>query len=432
MGRRIVCLFTIVLCFSILHSYSNDLYFNVYHHFEDDTLGCTVTLKWSDIQDRLQINHLENLRIFDLSFGTTILPVVIDNDKNGNNDYIAFTTDFNNKEPIKTFRLFESSDSVIENTAAVTISEEYSQNNSMDITYLTSNNDLIEKNKAIPSMSDKVLNSIFNIYTEPRGFNMATRGRWNYESGYFFHVAYKYAQLTGDTSHIKYMENWLSLFIDENGDFRDRVYRKDGYRLDDINPGKLVIDMYYETGHEKYLHTLDFLIQHLEEQPKTSDGGYWHKQVYQYQMWLDGIFMADAFAKQYAVKFNKPEHFDEAIKQIFLMYKHAYDSVTGLMYHGWDESKQMPWAHPENGTSPSFWGRGLGWYLMALVDCLDYIPEDHPKRQEVLELFEMLVANTSNYQDTTNGLWYQVLDKGGTEGNWHETSVSAMFAYSYA
>src|SRR6218665_1270209 len=149
-------------------------------------------------------------------------------------------------------------------------------------------------------------------------------------------------------------------------------------------------------------------------------------------MWLDGIYMGDVFSSHYAALFNKPEFFDEAIHQIKLISEHTTDPRTGLMYHGWDESKNKVWADQQKGTSPEFWGRAIGWYITALVECLDYIPENHPQRKEVITILQKLAKSVLNYQDAKSHLWYQVVDKGSQPGNWIETSASAMFTYAFA
>ena len=149
-------------------------------------------------------------------------------------------------------------------------------------------------------------------------------------------------------------------------------------------------------------------------------------------MWLDGIYMADIFSMQYGKMFNEPKWFDEASRQIQLISKHTLDPVTGLMYHGWDESRNSVWANPVTGASPAFWGRAIGWYFMAVIDCLDYLPESHPSRQSIIGIFRNLAASIAKYQDDNTKLWYQVIDKGDQPGNWIETSCSAMFAYGFA
>ncbi len=149
-------------------------------------------------------------------------------------------------------------------------------------------------------------------------------------------------------------------------------------------------------------------------------------------MWLDGIFMGSPFLAQYAKVFNEPALFDEVINQITTIAKHTYDEKTGLFYHAWDESRQQKWAKPVTGRSPGFWGRSIGWYAMALVDVLDYIPENHPRRKEVIAVLNKLAKGILNYQDSKTGLWYQVPDQGNRKGNYLEASCSSMFAYALA
>jgi unsaturated rhamnogalacturonyl hydrolase len=148
-------------------------------------------------------------------------------------------------------------------------------------------------------------------------------------------------------------------------------------------------------------------------------------------MWLDGIYMADVFLLQYAGLYNQLKYRDEAVEQISLIYRHTRDSKTGLLYHGWDESINKIWANPKTGTSPEFWGRGLGWYMMALADVLDYLPENYSKRDSIVNIFKELSLSVSNFQDTSTGLWYQVVDKARVAGNWPESSCTAMFAYAF-
>jgi len=148
-------------------------------------------------------------------------------------------------------------------------------------------------------------------------------------------------------------------------------------------------------------------------------------------MWLDGLFMAEPFNTEYAAMFNKPEKFDEIIQQFLFIQNYLLDKKTGLYYHGWDESRKQKWADPETGRSSSFWGRANGWFMMAMVDVLDYIPENHPDRSNVIKMFKNLAATLLNYRDSGTKLWYQVVDQGAREGNYIETSSSLMFIYSY-
>ncbi|KAL3693510.1 hypothetical protein R1sor_007161 [Riccia sorocarpa] len=135
---------------------------------------------------------------------------------------------------------------------------------------------------------------------------------------------------------------------------------------------------------------------------------------------------------QYAVMFDKPEEFDDIALQHIWMENHARDPKTGLLYHGWDESKQQAWANPITGTSPSFWGRAIGWYAMSLVDTLDYFPADHPRRGELIAILGRLAKALVDFQDKDTGVWWEVVDQGGRAGNYLESSASCMLTYSLA
>ena len=149
-------------------------------------------------------------------------------------------------------------------------------------------------------------------------------------------------------------------------------------------------------------------------------------------MWLDGLYMAEPFAAEYSILFNHPEHFDDIAKQFELIEQNAVDEKTGLVYHGYDESKEQPWADKKTGRSPNFWSRAIGWYAVALVEVLDYFPENHPKRPELIGYLKKLAPVLTKYQDKSSGVWYQMIDQGARKGNYFEASASCMFVYALA
>jgi unsaturated rhamnogalacturonyl hydrolase len=170
----------------------------------------------------------------------------------------------------------------------------------------------------------------------------------------------------------------------------------------------------------------------METHPRTNAGGFWHKKIYPYQMWLDGIYMGSPFLARYAKDFSQPKWFDEVTFQIQEIYTETLDANTGLLYHAWDESREQRWCNPETGQSKHFWSRAAGWYIMALVDVLDYLPENHPERPAVIEILNKFSEALLKVQDEKTGLWYQVLDMEGMERNYLEASGTAMFIYSFA
>lgn len=234
---------------------------------------------------------------------------------------------------------------------------------------------------------------------------------------------------SGDDRFLRYVEQWTDTLIGDDGSILR--YEPEAYNLDFINSGKVLFDIYRVTGNEKYRRAMDRLIHQLTNQPRTCDGGYWHKLIYPHQMWLDGIYMASPFMAQYGRTFDQPQWVDEAVRQITLCHTHTYDAATGLYHHGYDESRQQRWADDRTGCSPTFWGRSIGWWFMALVDALEFIPADHEGYERIHGYLTNLAVVLTRYQDS-DGLWWQVLDEPGREGNYAEASVSTQLMYAYA
>lgn len=233
---------------------------------------------------------------------------------------------------------------------------------------------------------------------------------------------------TGDRRYFDYVEAWADSLVDDKGEIH--LYKKETYNLDYINSGKVLFDLYNETKKEKYKLAIENLIDQLKKQPRTTDGGFWHKKIYPNQMWLDGLYMASPFMARYGAEFNRPEWIDEAVKQFTLCHQHTYDTKTGLYYHAWNEDRSQRWADPETGHSPNFWGRSIGWWFMALVDALEYIPQEHSGYADMIKWTKELAETLSKYQDK-NGLWYQVIDQPSRTGNFPEASVTTQCMYAY-
>ncbi len=238
-----------------------------------------------------------------------------------------------------------------------------------------------------------------------------------------------------------------------NADGTITGYQSDAHSLDNIEMGRAVLFLYRTTSQAKYAKAAKFLNDQLDLQPRTASGGYWHKQIYPNQMWLDGTYMAEPFRAEYAATFQSPADFDDIAKQLLLMDAHMRDPKTGLLRHGWDESKQMPWADKTTGLSPEVWGRAMGWYAMALVDTLDWFPKDHPQHAALVAALNRTMAAVVKVQDPKTGLWWQVMDRPSRSGplmqkqpdgsirigmarsgngNFPEASASCMFAYALA
>ncbi|MFT3738709.1 MAG: glycoside hydrolase family 88 protein [Breznakibacter sp.] len=226
------------------------------------------------------------------------------------------------------------------------------------------------------------------------------------------------------------MTDYVNVFINDSG--KIARYKMEEYNIDRVNPGKNLITLYKRTGERKYQIAFEELVAQMETHPRTHEGGYWHKKIYPYQMWLDGIYMASPFLAQYASEFSQPKWFDEVAFQILTIYKRTLDEKTGLLYHAYDESREQKWADPATGHSPHFWSRAMGWYTMAIVDVLDFMPETHPQRDSIITVLKNTCDALMDVRDSKTGLWYQVLDQGDRQGNYIEGSGSAMFTYVFA
>lgn len=254
--------------------------------------------------------------------------------------------------------------------------------------------------------------------------------KWNYEQGLILFALYNTWLHTGDTTYFVFVKENLNKYINDEGEIS--TYKLEEYNIDNILPGRVVLELFNNTKEQKYKNAADILIEQLKTHPRTNEGGYWHKKIYPYQMWLDGLYMAQPFRARYAQMFNENGMFDDIANQFLYIAKHTFDEKTGLYYHAWDESKEQKWADPKTGRSPNFWSRSIGWFLMALIDVLDYIPDEHPERQDLINIFCNLSESLLKFRDPEKGLWYQVTDQIGRDNNYLEASSACMFGYAFA
>ena len=233
-----------------------------------------------------------------------------------------------------------------------------------------------------------------------------------------------------NTRYSKYMEDWVNHFVHTDGSVTD--YRPDEYNLDRIFPGRDVLTLYKRTHDQKYKVALDNFISQLKTHPKTRSGGYWHKNIYPWQMWLDGIFMASPYMAEYAKEFNAPGWFNTACAQTKMIYDKTMDPSSGLLMHAWDESRSQKWCDPATGKSHYPWSRSMGWYILAIEDILEYLPAGHPDRNSLIAILQKTCEALLKVEDQKTGLWFQVLNCGGRDGNYIEGSGSAMYVYAFA
>jgi unsaturated rhamnogalacturonyl hydrolase len=257
------------------------------------------------------------------------------------------------------------------------------------------------------------------------------KARWDYTPGVLALSLVRLGESTGHREYVDFGTRAVGSHVNADGTIRG--YKESDYNIDNLPPGKVLLAA-LERGvrNDAYKKAVDILRDQMRRHPRTSEGGFWHKQRYPHQMWLDGLYMASPFLAQYAVQFNEPALFDDVAKQIVLMDAHAYDATTGLYWHAWDEAKAQSWANPQTGVSPNFWTRAIGWYGMAIVDVLDYLPVSQPELDHIVSILRRIADGAARWQDPKSGLWWQVTNLGSRPGNYLEGSGSAMFVYALA
>ncbi len=259
---------------------------------------------------------------------------------------------------------------------------------------------------------------------------LTTSQAWNYEQGLMLVALHRMWQHTGDRRYLDFIRLNMDRFIEADGSIR--TYKRTEFNLDQIAAGRVLFPLFQEYREARYMRAADTLRQQLRDHPRTHEGGFWHKQIYPWQMWLDGLYMAEPFYALHAGAHKDTAAYADIVRQFRFVYVHTKDPRTGLLYHAWDESRSQRWADPRTGTSPNFWSRAMGWYMMALLDVLDILPEDQPGRTELIGYLRELAPAIAAHQDSATGLWWQVTDQPGREGNYREASGSAMFAYAFA
>ena len=234
---------------------------------------------------------------------------------------------------------------------------------------------------------------------------------------------------TLDPRYLNYIKSWADPFLRDDGSV-DLGDDDAGHNLDRIQPGNLVLLLYEETNDPRYARAARWLRKRFDGFPRNTAGGFWHKQKYPDEMWLDGIYMAEPFLVRYGRMFGESEFcFETAVTQTMLV--GAKTRVgNGLFVHAWDADRNAAWADPATGRSPEVWGRAMGWYVMALVDMLAVLPPEHAGHARLRDLLAEAAGGLRRTQDPATGLWYQVMDKGDRPENWLEASASAMFVYA--
>ena len=286
-----------------------------------------------------------------------------------------------------------------------------------------------------PLPPDPVLARVLHEWPEGRISTNKNPGAWTYELGTLLDGMVAEWRVTGDGRLFEYVRAAVDNSLDKDGviHFPDnKPFPDDAHSLDNIEMGRATLVLYRVLQQPRYYTAAKFLHDQVAQQPKNSYGGYWHKQIYPEQMWLDGAYMAEPFLASYARTFNHPREMDGVAGQLLMMDTHMRDRRTGLLHHGWDATKKQDWANKTTGLSPEIWARAMGWYAMALVDVLDRMPPIDPQRAAMEDLTRRILTAVARYQDKDTGLWWEVMDKGGAQGNYLEASASCMFVYAMA
>ncbi len=283
--------------------------------------------------------------------------------------------------------------------------------------------------------SEKMALSEIHRFPDPTLLDFRTTPKWSYTPGLVLQAVSRVYEQNKNQKLLDYIYKYTDKIIREDGTIE--TYKLSNYNLDMIKSGDIIYYLYNKDKAPKFLKVMDTLHKQFEGQPTTSEGGYWHKKRYPYQMWLDGVYMAEPFHAKYAKTIVKEDNdkqaiFNSVVKQFDLIEKHSKDKTTGLYYHGWDESKEQRWANKDTGLSQHFWSRGMGWYSMALVDVLDYLPKEHEGYNRIVGYLNGLAEAIVKYQDSKTGTWYQVVNLPDRKGNYLEATGTSMFTYALA
>lgn len=260
------------------------------------------------------------------------------------------------------------------------------------------------------------------------------RLKWNYTTGLELKAFLDCSYMDEFLPVREYVRDWYEAIIDSTGAIGGG-YKEANYSLDHICPGWTLLKLVKSYPEEKYFKAIEQLYRQLQAQPRNAEGGFWHKQIYPDQMWLDGLYMAMPFyaeyTRDYVADSLRSAHYEDIVHQFSLAYEHCYDPANGLLRHAWDASHRMFWCDPQTGQSAHAWGRALGWYCMALVEVIDILDQDSRFEDKTLpSILSSVFASLLKVADPETGLWYQVLDCPGREGNYLEATCNAMFAYA--
>lgn len=252
-------------------------------------------------------------------------------------------------------------------------------------------------------------------------------GNWCYEDGCLYRGLIALHEATGEARWYDFLKPLVDAQVDADGQLYGYVLSE--YNIDNILPGRALITLFQHTGDERYRKAADQLAAQLQTHPRINAGPYWHKLRYPHQVWLDGLYMGLAFKAEYGALIGQPAMLDDALDELLVSLDLTADHQSGLYRHGYDEARLQAWADPQTGLSPAHWARSIGWLAMAMVDLLEHLTDNARAvtlNQRLNDLLERLRALR-----TQDGRWLQVIDQPDLDGNYAESSATAMFAYAY-
>lgn len=253
--------------------------------------------------------------------------------------------------------------------------------------------------------------------------------KWNYIDGCMMSAMLSLYQLTGEQRYLDFADSFVGWFVQEDGSIK--TYDPAERNLDNINMGVCLFPLYDLTGKEKYRKAMDTIRSQIDLQERCKCGNFWHKDIYPYQVWLDGLHMAQPFYMTYETRYRKMEGCKDSYTQFCNVEKYMKDETTGLYYHCWDESKSMYWCDPETGRSKHYWLRALGWFACALVQTAEAIDESqYYEYRHLQRMLENLANALIPYQDEATGMFYDILDAPEDPRNYLETSGTALIAFA--
>lgn len=251
---------------------------------------------------------------------------------------------------------------------------------------------------------------------------------WNYIDGCMITSLLELYKTTKEEKYLNFVVNFVDYYVFDDGSIRG--YDPLKYSTDDVCESRILFDLYKITNNEKYNKAIELTYTQVQNHPRTKEGNFWHKAIYPNQVWLDGLYMMQPFYIRYQTERGIKDYSD-TINQFENVYRIMFDREKKLYYHGYDSSKQMFWCNKETGLSKNFWLRSIGWYTVGLIDCIDYIAEDHTKEKErLIKIFKETIAGILLYQDEESKMFYQLPNLKDVKGNYLETSGSSMIAYA--